>query len=385
MFSEQDILKQMTISKFISTILGNSLHAKTEKSLSNAVLGLITSQDATIHSIGRGLAEAIGKDPKHPIKQVDRMLSNDNIRVSELFKSTILFLIGARKEIYIALDWTEFDKDGHSTIALNLVTKHGRATPLLWMTIDKSNLKGKRNLYEDQLLTMFYDILPKGIKVTLVADRGFFSCAFLDAIENDFHWDYVIRMRGNIWVEDNGKKMRSGDLVKKGQSKLIKNSRITENEYQVNTVVVEWDDDMKEPWCLVSNKSNYRAKQIVKYYAKRWSIEPTFRDAKDPKFGFGMKATHIRNIERRDRLWLIIALAIIILTILGAASEILGYDRRIKANTVKRRTYSLFRQGLILWHSTRNMPLYKTQPLFEKLKELLYEATPSCTQTFDFI
>ncbi len=32
-------------------------------------------------------------------------------------------------------DWTEFDADNQSTIALYLVTKHGRATPLLWKTV----------------------------------------------------------------------------------------------------------------------------------------------------------------------------------------------------------------------------------------------------------
>ena len=58
---------QTTISRAISTILADGLHSKTAASLSNSVLGLITSQDATIHSIGRGLAEATGKSPKHTI------------------------------------------------------------------------------------------------------------------------------------------------------------------------------------------------------------------------------------------------------------------------------------------------------------------------------
>ena len=33
----------------------------------------------------------------------------------------------------MALDWTEFDADGHATIALYLVTRHGRAAPLIWI------------------------------------------------------------------------------------------------------------------------------------------------------------------------------------------------------------------------------------------------------------
>ncbi len=48
---------------------------------------------------------------------------------------------------------------------------------------------------------------------------------------------------------------------------------------------------------------------------------------------------------RRDRLWLLNALVVVLLTLLGAAGEALGYDRLLKSNTAKRRTHSLFRQG----------------------------------------
>ena len=59
---------------------------------------------------------------------------------------------------------------------------------------------------------------------------------------------------------------------------------------------------------------------------------------------------HVSRPERRDRLLLISALAIAVLSLLGAAGECIGYDRWLKANTVKRRTHSLFRQGLMVAH-----------------------------------
>lgn len=33
-------------------------------------------------------------------------------------------LVGARREIVVAMDWTDFDHDGQATLALNLVTSH---------------------------------------------------------------------------------------------------------------------------------------------------------------------------------------------------------------------------------------------------------------------
>ena len=50
------------------------------------------------------------------------------------------------------MDWTDFDADDQTTLALNLITNHGRATPLLWLTVLKDELKDKRNDYEDLCL-----------------------------------------------------------------------------------------------------------------------------------------------------------------------------------------------------------------------------------------
>jgi hypothetical protein len=80
----------------------------------------------------------------------------------------------------------------------------------------------------------------------------------------------------------------------------------------------------------------------VNYYAKRWTIELSFRDTKDLQFSIGLGATRIGEPTRRDRLLLINAFAMVLLTMLGAAGESLGMDRLLKSNTSKIRTHSLF-------------------------------------------
>jgi hypothetical protein len=120
-----------------------------------------------VHRVGQGLAQAKGSTPKHAIKQVDRLLSNNGIVVWSLFAMWIPFLIGSRMSIIVAMDWTDFDDDGHSTIMLSLLTKHGRATPLIWLTVDKKKLKNRRNEYEDRVLIRLFDLLPPGVDVTI--------------------------------------------------------------------------------------------------------------------------------------------------------------------------------------------------------------------------
>src|SRR5450830_1753421 len=78
-------------------------------------------------------------------------------------------------------------------------------------------------------------------------------------------------------------------------------------------------------------------------------FESGFRDTKDLRFGMGMASIRVNSPERRDRLWLLNAFAIALLTLLGAAGEALGYDRHLKSNTSKKRTHSLFRQGAMLY------------------------------------
>jgi hypothetical protein len=43
----------------------------------------------------------------------------------------------------------------------------------VWLTVDTSTLKDRRNEYEYQVLVRLADALPADIKVCIVADRGF--------------------------------------------------------------------------------------------------------------------------------------------------------------------------------------------------------------------
>lgn len=126
---------------------------------------------------------------------------------------------------------------------------------------------------------------------------------------------------------------------------MLKDVRVTKDRAPVSAVVVVHQAKMREPWCLATSLAERKATEIVALYSKRFTIEETFRDAKDLRFGMGLSATHIRDAGRRDRLLLLAAIAHALLTLLGAASERTGMDAYLKVNTAKKRTYSLFRQG----------------------------------------
>ena len=166
----------------------------------------------------------------------------------------------------------------------------------------------------------------------------------------------------------------SGARRRSGWARTLRDAKVTDaHELEVGTVVCVQDREMKEPWCLVSSERTVRTRTLIRYYGKRWGIETSFRDIKDMRFGMGLSSMRISRPQRRDRMLLLSALAIALLTLLGAAGESLGYDRWLKVNTAKYRTHSLFRQGLMLYEHIANWPEYRLRPLMEAFGRMLME------------
>src|SRR5579871_4919949 len=357
---------------FLTSLFAEDLHAKRVLSLSQCTLGVIHAASLAIHSIGIGMAEARDVEAKHAIKQVDRMLSNKGIDVWALFRLWVPFVLGDRREIVVTMDWTEHDHDDQTTIAINLVTSHGRATPLIWKTVVKSDLKDNRNEYEDGVIRRLHEVLPQGVRVTLLADRGF-GDQKLYVMLKEIGFDYVIRFREIITVTDaTGESHPASEWVPtNGRSRMIRDAFVTQDHCPVPAVVCVKESGMKENWCLATSRTDLGGKQVVELYGKRFTTEENFRDTKDLKFGLGLSATHIGTPVRRDRLLLIAALAQALLTLLGAAGEALGMDRLLKANTVKKRTHSLYRQGLHYYNAIPMMPEARLLPLMECFAQLV--------------
>ena len=335
-----------SIERFADELFAETVHQRRVDSVALGVVGVVHAVSLSIHSIGRGMAAVRGKDAKHGTKQVDRLLGNSGVQLGVLFDSWVRFVVGDRNEIVVALDWTEFDGDRQATICLYMITRHGRATPLVWKTVPKATLAGKRNDYEYSVVEQLGSILPAEVKITLLADRGFGDQKFY-AILGTFGWDYVIRFRDCIRVTDvsGASKPAAEWLEKTGRAKMFKNVGVTDDKSPVPAVVLVHDKRMKDAWCLATSRVDLGASAVTKLYGRRFTIEETFRDTKDVHFGMGLSATHIGSAGRRDRLLFLAALAYALLVLLGAAGERCGLDRTLKASTTKRRTLSLYKQG----------------------------------------
>jgi hypothetical protein len=85
-----------------------------------------------------------------------------------------------------------------------------------------------------------------------------------------------------------------------------------EPEYQLPVFVKR--KGMKDAWCLAVSKPDLAPQGQCSRLQPPLLDRGNVRDTKDITFGLGLRATHIRDAERRDRLHLLIAIAQTLLT-----------------------------------------------------------------------
>jgi Transposase DDE domain len=358
------------LDELMDEVFGGAIHAQRVASLRDGVDGVLHAASLGVRAIGQGLAVANGLAPRHAIKQVDRLLSNPKLMREEVARCWVRFVVAERKELIVNFDWTEFQDSDQAMIVLGTQTEHGRSTPLVWKTVTRSALKDQRNAHEDELLGLFADVLPQGVRVTVVADRGFSDIKLYRFLQ-ELGFEYIIRFRGVVFVESaEGERRKARDwLGAGGRMRVLRGVRVTAEGQPVPLVVCVQQQQMQEPWLLASSRSDLTGTAITHRYGKRFTVEETFRDVKNPHLGLGLKQTVMERNDRRDALFLLAVLAHTLLTLLGKAGEELAMDRWLGAT--RPRQYSRFRQGQMLFDLIPTMERQRLRTLLQRFGQLL--------------
>jgi hypothetical protein len=360
------------LDELMDEVFGGAIHAQRVASLRDGVDGVLHAASLGVRAIGQGLAVANGLAPRHAIKQVDRLLSNPKLMREDVARCWVRFVVAERKELIVNFDWTEFQDSDQAMIVLGTQTEHGRSTPLVWKTVTRSALKDQRNAHEDELLGLFADVLPQGVRVTVVADRGFSDIKLYRFLQ-ELGFEYIIRFRGVVFVESaEGERRKARDwLGAGGRMRVLRGARVTAEGQPVPMVVCVQQPQMQEPWLLASSRSDLTGTAITHRYGKRFTVEETFRDVKNPHLGLGLKQTVMERNDRRDALFLLAVLAHTLLTLLGKAGEELAMDRWLGAT--RPRQYSRFRQGQLLFDLIPTMERQRLRTLLQRFGQLLRE------------
>ena len=101
----------------------------------------------------------------------------------------------------------------------------------------------------------------------------------------------MIRFRQSIWVHWQGERRKAGDWKANGsRARTLRQARVTADGTPVPAVVIEKAERMKYPCCFVTSLTQRSDSKIMQHYRRQFTIEETFRDAKDVQLGMGRYA-----------------------------------------------------------------------------------------------
>ncbi len=376
-----------TVQRFLTCSL-QVIHQNRLKAIFWAVGSLLLGSRLSLTSIGRAAKGTAYT--KHNIKRVDRLLSNRLLHkeINVFYRAIAKTLIGSRTRPIILIDWTGSGDRHWALVAA--VPVDGRAIPIF--TRVYSEKKNNNPVIHKSFLRQLHGIIPPNCKPIIVTDAGFQNVWFRDVVS--WGWDYVGRLITNAHAcrkgDDNW--FASFDLFKKATFKAkelgnyflakrnpflhrlitIRNKPAGRKSiFQGKKDALEAKHRAKKPWLLVTSLNQATAKKVVQIYASRMQIEESFRDIKNHRYGWSFRHARSKSKTRKEVLFLIAAIGMLSLMLIGRTGERFKLQNRYQANTVKdKRVLSLFFLGKNILAKEQDFKLFSHYEYCVSLEEL---------------
>lgn len=190
-----------------------------------------------------------------------------------------------------------------------------RALPLAW-TCYKKRPRGGQPARLNRLLIQATEGFSADTQVVVLADRGLCWTTLIDLCEAR-GWHYLLRLQGQTRVRQaDGSVWHARDLCpRRGAKPWLGHADVFKNAgWRSARVIAQWPSTIREPWLLVTNPSACLGRW--RQYAKRMWIEESFRDEKGQ--GFDWEASHVKRVDRTDRLLTVLAVAMLLAISVGS-------------------------------------------------------------------
>lgn len=263
-------------------------------------------------------------------KRLSRLLHNERLspkRLAESVAHQALSQVPRCGKVRLTIDWTTEGQQHLLTVSLVIGR---RAVPIYWRAYDQRVLKGRTHSYERAVIKRAFKLIFQYVKprrVRLTADRGF-ADEPLFALLQQLRIRFVIRVKGCVKVcfRRQWRKLNrfgfSGNCRQQTLGHLLycekSPRRLWLHQSRARNRQGRW-----ETWSLVSNFAR-EARRAATEYARRFSCEEGFRDA---KWYLGFKQARVKDIRAWSRLFALFVLALLMLVTLGTFCLLRGDDR----------------------------------------------------------
>lgn len=251
-----------------------------------------------------------------------RWLQNPRVEVHELYAPLIQQALAAwgQHAVYLALDTTML-WNRYCVIRISLIYR-GRAVPLVWEVLEHGSSSVAYEAYAD-LLEALPLLLPLGVRVVFLADRGFADTALMAHLRG-LGWHFRLRLKASFGVTRPGQppcKVEDFSLAP-GRALFLHNVAITADHFGPVSLALARQTRNGEYWYVVSDEPT--SVQTFVEYGWRFDIEENFLD--DKSNGFQLESSLVRDAAALTRLCLVLAVTTLYLVAQG--TQVVAHHKR---------------------------------------------------------
>jgi hypothetical protein len=242
-----------------------------------------------------------------------RWLQNARIEVHCLYAPLIQQAVAAwgNHTLYLALDTTML-WNRYCVIRISLIYR-GRAVPVVWEVLEHGSSSVAYATYK-ALLDALPPLLPLGVRVVFLADRGFADTALMTHLRR-LGWHFRIRIKGSFGVTRPGHRSTKVQdfTLAPGRALFLHHVALTADHFGPVSLALARHTSNGEAWAVVSDEPT--SVQTFVEYGWRFDIEENFLD--DKSNGFQLESSLVRNADALGRLCLVLAVTTVYLVAQG--------------------------------------------------------------------
>lgn len=330
--------------EYISRALPDA-HGHQQKAVADFVLALTVARNCCQAALARCFDNFEAAS-----RRLSRLLHNarlDTDATARAHARSLVAQLPPEGAVRLALDWTT-EAERHLLTASLRVGR--RAVPLYWRAYGDAELKERMSRYERAFVRdLFGEVLAavERRRLILTADRWFAAVDLLDLLD-ELGVSYVIRTKSSYKVLAGGRWCKLGSLGWRGNQRRRAWGRVwyCEGDPRRVFLVQARARDRKGRWGvwhLLSNRP-LSAHAAASEYGRRFTCEEGFRDGKRL---LGFAEARVTCLKAWSRMFLLVALALLVLTQLGCAllerADCGRWLRRVRSRRRGRSELSLVR------------------------------------------
>lgn len=289
------------------------------------MVGIIQSQQIHLNGFGVYVLSRATYAQSHQ-RRFRRWLSNRRIDVASMHQMLMAQALSqwSHERIYLSLDTTVL-WNCFCLVWVGVVYR-GRTIPIAWRVVAQSS-SSVRLWTIQRVLRQSARLLPEGVAVVLLADRGFADGKLMKYLTQTLGWHFRIRIKSSFQFQLAGRWHRVSSVrLQPGQAYFTPAVFLGKKKPYGNVYLAfAHDRDADEDWVVVSDEPT--TLQTFAQYRLRFQVEESFLDLKSN--GFNLEASRLRDKFALTQLCGVMALTMLFLVLQGVQVVTSGQRRLV--------------------------------------------------------